>query len=344
MKQALRGRYQIERPLGAGGMGTVVAARDLRSGQEVALKWLGAPGSSPTDKELSRFEQEARIAGSLASPHLTRVLDVERDPETGVPYLVMELLVGEDLQALLDRLGAIDAGAAVRIARQACAGLAEAHAAGVVHRDVKPSNLFLARGEGGALLVKILDFGIAKIRRLPGATEATPRAVSAPPVSMTRSGEMLGSPLFMSPEQVEASRHVDARTDVFSMGVTLHAMLAGRAPYAHLKSFAQLLYSVVNTPAPPLREAAPWAPAEVAAIVDRAMSHALEARFPDAAAMLTALQACAPEGDDLREEQLVAADRGQGARVEAPSAEVDAPVTLSQASPSLWQRLLGKRG
>ena len=99
-------------------------------------------------------------------------------------------------------------------------------------------------------------------------------------------------------------------------------MLAGRAPYAHLRSFAQLLYSVVNTPAPPLREAAPWAPAEVAAIVDRAMSHALEARFPDAAAMLAALQRCAPEGDDLREAQLVAADRG--ARPEAPSAESDA--------------------
>jgi serine/threonine protein kinase len=334
MRQRLQGRYEIEGPLGRGGMGTIVAARDRESGLAVAIKWIGEVGSLPSDKELRRFEQEAKIAGSLASPHVTRVLDIGRDPESGVPYLVMERLHGEDVQALLDRVGALSVGAAVVIARQAALGLAEAHAAGIVHRDVKPSNLFLAKEPSGLVVVKILDFGIAKIKRF--AAEAS-RAFSAPLVSMTKSGELLGSPLYMSPEQVEASRHVDARTDVFSMGVTLHALLSGRAPHAHLRSFAELLYTIVNTPAPPVESVAPWVPAEVAEVVNRAMAHAVEARFADGSALLTALRALAPEGDELREEQLVPADKT--ALVEDERGEPEISTLPVEAAPTVWQRI-----
>jgi serine/threonine-protein kinase len=345
MRPRLGDRYEILRPLGQGGMSTVYAARDLRTGQEVAIKWLGEPGFVPTDNELRRFEQEARIAGALDSPHVGRVADVGRDAESGVPYLVMDLLPGEDLQVLLDRSGALAVDPAVRIAVQAATGLAAAHAAGVVHRDVKPSNLFLTRREGGEVIVKVVDFGIAKIRRplpgMPGASAALP----APPVSMTKSGEVLGSPLYMSPEQVEASRHVDARSDVFSLGVTLYAMLTGAAPYAHLRSFVQLLYSIVNVPPPPLATSAPWVPAALAAVVDRCLSPDAAARYADGAALLAALAACAPEGSALREEMLVGVGPGH-AVVRAPGASVLAATEgagegKADAKGSLWRRFRG---
>ncbi|MFT3775270.1 MAG: serine/threonine-protein kinase [Minicystis sp.] len=344
MKPRIRALYEIDHLLGKGGMATVLAARDLRTGEAVAIKWLGEPGASPGDKELARFEQEARIAGSLASPYVARVFDIGRDPETGVPYLVMELLSGEDLQALLDRTGALRPEAATRIAIQTCAGLAAAHAAGVVHRDVKPSNLFLTRRDDGEIVVKVTDFGIAKIRRPIPGTPGASKALPAPPVSMTKSGEILGSPLYMSPEQVEASRRVDARSDVFSLGVSLYAMLTGRAPYAHIKSFVQLLYTIVNIPAPPLASAAPWVPVELAGVVDKAMSHDIEARFPDAKAMLAALQACAPGEVVLREEMLTTADKGSHQAVAPPPAEVSPEATTvrqEDAKASLWRRFLG---
>ncbi|APR85169.1 Serine/threonine protein kinase [Minicystis rosea] len=200
MRARLHDRYEIERPLGKGGMGTVLAARDLHTGAAVALKWLGEPGSVPGDRELARFEQEARIASALSSPHIARVHDVGRDPATSVPFLVMDLLAGEDLQSLLDRLGALHPTPALHIAKQACAGLAAAHAASVVHRDVKPSNLFLSRAED-TLVVKVLDFGIAKIRRIHPSPATTEKALTVPPLSMTKTGEMLGSPLYMAPSK-----------------------------------------------------------------------------------------------------------------------------------------------
>lgn len=335
-------RYVIERPLGRGGMGSVVVATDRRTGSPVALKRLGDAWFTPGERELSRFEQEARIAGSLDSPHIARVFDAGQDPESHAPFLVMELLAGEDLQALLDRVGPLAVDAAVRVAAQAALGLAAAHEAGVIHRDVKPGNLFLSRAPGGVITVKLLDFGIAKIRRpAPGAPGAS-GVLPAPSVSVTRSGEMLGSPLFMAPEQVEASRHVDARADVFSLGVVLYAMITGRAPFAHIKSFVQLLYTLVNTPAPPLAAAAPWAPPALAAVVDRAMSHDPEGRYPDARAMLAALRGCLSGDVVLGEDSLV----GSGERAAAPAggAEPGARAATAQDPPprvSLWRRILG---
>ena len=296
--------YEIVRVLGQGGMGTVYEARSTKTGRHVAIKWLHVRPFAADDPDLLRFEQEARIAGSLDSPHVVAALAVDHDPETGVPFQVMELLDGEDVRALLGRVGPLRPDVALRILGQACEGLAAAHAVSVIHRDIKPENLFLARGEGGEVIVKLLDFGVAKIRRTPEAV-GEGGALTAPAVSMTQSGQVIGTPLYMAPEQIESPKNVDARSDVYSMGVTLYAMLAGAPPHAKLKSLVELLYAITTQPPPPLAEAAPWVPAEIARLVSRATAHAPDDRFPSVKALRDAIASLLPEGFSLRQEALV---------------------------------------
>jgi serine/threonine protein kinase len=296
--------YEVGERLGQGGMGVVHAGMDLRTGQRVAIKWLMISGVGPGSPELLRFEQEARIAGALGSEHVVKVFDIGHDPGKNAPFLVMELLSGENLEALLDRIGALPAETAVRIAAQACAGLAAAHGAGVVHRDVKPANIFLVRRDDGEVVVKLLDFGIAKIRKDPEIAPGASLALTPPAMSMTDSGDLLGSPLFMSPEQVQGAKHVDARSDVYSLGVVLYAMLAGAAPYHEIKSLAQLLYMLMHQPRPSVRSVAPWVEQAAAAVVDKAMAHAPSDRFTDAAAMRDALGRLLPEGTSLEASML----------------------------------------
>jgi serine/threonine protein kinase len=334
----LQERYEIVRVIGAGGMGTVYEAREIATGQRVAIKWMHAHPFAPDDPDLLRFTQEARIAGSLDSPHVTRLLELARDPESDVPFQVMELLEGEDARALLDRVGPLRPDVALRIAAQACTGLAAAHVAGVVHRDIKPDNVFLSRG-AGEVTVKILDFGAAKIRRSSEYTDGS-AGLTAPVVSMTQSGQVVGTPLFMAPEQIEGAKHVDARSDVYAMGVTLYALLAGAPPHSKIKSFVQLLHTLVNAPPPPLADVAPWVPPEVVAVVDKAMTKETAGRYRSAAEMLEALRPLLRDGMGLRLEDLVAMDpaaqaaaerRDEGASNERPtSAEV---VTLPASVP-----------
>lgn len=298
-------KYQLSAVLGQGATGTVYAAKNLRTQRRVAIKSLDlGAGLQPGSPELLRFEQEARIAGSIDSPHIVQVVDVEQDPATNLPFLVMELLRGEDLQTLLDRVGPLPVDVALRIAAQACAGLVAAHAAGVVHRDVKPANLFLARREKGQIVVKILDFGIAKIRGIPDGLAGS-QVLAAPTVPMTESGQMLGSPLFMSPEQVDATKHVDDRSDLFSLAVTLFTMLAGKAPHADAKGFHMLLRRLVTAPPPPVRTVAHWVSPEVEAFVQKGSAFQREDRFSSAKDMLVALEALLPQGTDLREDMLI---------------------------------------
>ena len=296
--------YEIVRVLGQGGMGTVYEARSTKTGRRVAIKWLHVRPFAPDDPDLLRFEQEARIAGSLDSPHVVAALAVDHDPESGVPFQVMELLDGEDVRALLGRVGPLRPDVALRILAQACEGLAAAHAVSVIHRDIKPENLFLARGGDGEVTVKLLDFGVAKIRRTPEAV-GEGGALTAPAVSMTQSGQVIGTPLYMAPEQIENPKKVDARCDVYSMGVTLYAMLAGAPPHAHVKSLVELLYAITTQPPPPLAESAPWVPAEIARFVEKATAHARENRFPSVEAMRDALRPLLHEGVSLRQEALL---------------------------------------
>ncbi|HRI65422.1 MAG TPA: serine/threonine-protein kinase [Polyangium sp.] len=309
-------KYQLSAILGQGANGTVYAAKNLRTQKRIAIKSLHLrAGLEPGSPEILRFEQEARIAGSLDSPHVAQVLDIEHDPTTGLPFLVMELLRGEDLQSLLDRVGPLPVDVALRITAQACAGLAAAHIAGVIHRDIKPANIFLAKQEKGRIVVKILDFGIAKIRRLPDASGSS-EALAAPAVSMTETGEMLGSPLFMSPEQVDGSKHVDGRSDLFSLGVTLFTMLAGKAPHADVKAFPMLLARLLNAPPPPIRTIAAWVPVDVEAFLQKASALNRDDRFANAQEMLTHLEKLIPNGSELREDMLIGRGDAAGPVVE----------------------------
>ncbi|MBK9266235.1 MAG: serine/threonine protein kinase [Polyangiaceae bacterium] len=349
MVSLLLDKYEIVRVIGKGGMGMVYEAREVSSGRRVAVKWMHGQSFAEDDPNLLRFEQEARIAGTLDSPHVTAVFECAREPEKDVVFQVMELLEGEDLRSLLDRVGALEPTVALRIATQACAGLAAAHAAGVVHRDIKPENIFLSRNENGDVIVKLLDFGIAKIRQskdgVPGMT--------APLNSMTSSGEMLGTPLYMAPEQFDGAKHVDARADVYSMGVTLYAMLAGAPPYANLKSFMQILRAIMTQPPPPLSQEAPWVRPAVIGIVEKAMQSDRDARYAHGAELFGALEAVMAGASDIRAEMLVGmteAEKASGAKGGQAGRSADTVTekamataeTVVDAKAPWWRRLLGR--
>ncbi|MEZ4294984.1 MAG: serine/threonine-protein kinase [Polyangiaceae bacterium] len=312
--ETLGQKYRLLRLLGRGGMGAVYEAEVAGSGERVAVKVLHGHLVVPGGEGPRRFRREAAAVRAVRGDHIIHVLDAAADEHTGQLYLVTELLDGEDLQKMLDRVGPLAEAGAVGVAAQALRGLMEAHAAGVIHRDIKPANLFLSKRPDGALVVKLLDFGIAKLD-IPLA--AAPTADLAG-VDLTTTGSFLGSPLYMSPEQVQSSRDVDARSDVWSLGCVLYAALAGRAPHQHLTSIGQLLVAICVSPAPPLREVAPWVPADLCEVVHRALEIRPEARYPSAAAMLEALRRFGTS-DTLVDEML--ASSGQSPRVAAyPSA------------------------
>jgi serine/threonine-protein kinase len=208
-----------------------------------------------------------------------------------------------------DRVGPIRPDAVLRIAGQALIGLQKAHQAGIVHRDIKPANIFLARGEDGAVTVKILDFGIAKIAPGMGGEGLTS--------VLTHSGGFLGSPLYMSPEQVQNSREVDARSDLWSLGSALYCALTGLAPHQNAEGVGKLILFICALPAMPIRERAPWVEPELARVVHATLEISLEKRCPTAGAMLEAIRALAPDGFALRGEMLA----GVSAPERSPSDE-----------------------
>src|SRR6516162_5245923 len=243
------GPYEVLAALGAGGMGEVYRARDTRLGREVALKVI-SDGAALDPERLQRFEQEARLAGSLNHPNLVVVHDV--GSEGGAPFLVTELLEGESLRHRLSR-GRLPLRTALELGVQIAEGLAAAHARGVIHRDVKPENVFVTSG-GRA---KLLDFGIAKLTA-PRAVEGTRNLLDTtltPEGLGTRPGAVLGSPGYMSPEQVRGDP-VDARTDIFSLGTVLYEMLGG-APAFPAKSFIESGHAILESEPPPLPESVP---------------------------------------------------------------------------------------
>lgn len=315
--EVLDRKYKLVSLLGQGGMGAVYEALCEGTGARVAVKVLHhhlAHGESA-----QRFWREAEAARRLESEYIVRVIDAGTCRNTGHLFLVTELLEGHDLQHWLDRIGPISPRGALRIAVQALRGLEQAHAARVVHRDIKPANLFLARDGRGMLTVKILDFGIAKVHREPFSSGTT--------TNMTATGSMLGSPLYMSPEQVQDSRRVDARTDVWALGCVLYAAFSGRAPHQDLASVGQLLVSICVHPAKPIVEVAPWVPTEIAAIVHRALEIDPALRYPSASAMLADLCRWVPEADLLEEDLLSSADGFRAVYLSSmpPSAPVDTP-------------------
>jgi serine/threonine-protein kinase len=282
--QVLAGKYRVERVLGKGGMGVVMAAEHMDLNERVALK-LMLPDALESDEATARFLREARAAVKIKGEHVARVLDVGK-LETGEPYIVMEYLEGTDLGALLDKKGPLPIKQAVEYLLQACEALAEAHALGIIHRDLKPANLFLARRPDGSALVKILDFGISKIM---------PRRSSQDPVdvSITNTRQILGTPLYMAPEQLDSSKNADMTSDIWSLGAILFELLTGAVPFDG-KTLQELRKRIRTEPAPALRSHRQEAPRELEAIVQRCLEKDPAKRFPNVAELATALAAFAP--------------------------------------------------
>jgi serine/threonine-protein kinase len=287
----LAGKYRIERLLGEGGMGWVVLATHLQLEQHVALKFMHATYAAERPDAVKRFLREARAAARIRSEHVARVSDVGT-LENGAPYLVMEYLEGQDLDALLHDRGTIPVAQTIDYVLQACEGLAEAHAAGVIHRDLKPANLFLARRSDGSVRVKLLDFGISKL---------TPASGGAPDAGMTSTQALMGSPLYMSPEQLRSSKNVDGRSDIWSIGVILYELLSGRSPF-EAETLPEVCARVMAEPAPPLTSHKPDLPPALDAVVTRCLEKDPLRRLPDVASLAKALAPFgAPEGRAIAE-------------------------------------------
>ena len=275
----IAGKYVIERQLGGGGMGQVVAARHEQLNRRVAIKFLHA--QLLDDRQVvERFLREARAAVALRNEHVVSVIDVGT-LEDGAPYMVMEYLEGLDLEQILDRDGPLPVDLAIEYVLQACVALAEAHGVGFVHRDIKPSNLFLATAVDGDPLIKVLDFGIAKAMFDDAAKH------------LTDTGTALGTPLFMSPEQVRDTKDVDHRTDIWSLGAVLYQLLTG-VPAFDAETLPALCARIVTEEPKPLRDYVPDAPAALEAVVARCLEKDREARYSSIAAMTADLGPLAP--------------------------------------------------
>jgi serine/threonine-protein kinase len=269
----LAGKYLVERILGAGGMGVVVAAKHLQLGERVALKFL-LPDALKHPEVTARFEQEGQTAAKVRSEHVARIHDVGT-LENGAPFIVMEYLEGKDLAALLDERGPIPLEDATLYLLQICEALAEAHSLGIVHRDLKPGNLILTKKRDGSPALKLIDFGISKLM-----TPAVDR-------QMTQPAMMMGSPLYMAPEQMASARDVDHRTDIWSLGAIYYQLLTGKPPYDG-KSVAQV-YDLILAGPPPLRASRPNLPDGVDAIIRRCLRKDPAQRFDNVAELAAAL-------------------------------------------------------
>ena len=264
----LAGKYAIERELGSGGMGRVVLARHVKLDKLVAIKMIHAEFLRDPNV-VERFTREARAAAALKSRHCVQVLDIDTSA-SGEPFIVMDRLHGTDLDSKVLREGPLPLLDAVRYIREACAALAEAHDVGILHRDVKPANLFLADVDGGGVpIVKFLDFGLAKA--LPGGTFVTAEATS-----LTAKSDLVGSPRFMSPEQFGGE--VDHRTDIWSIGVTLYFLLSGEHPFV-ADDLAKLRESIVSGAHVPLATRRPDLPVGILGAIDRCLATRREDRW-----------------------------------------------------------------
>jgi serine/threonine-protein kinase len=310
----LAGKYRVDAVLGAGAMGVVVAARDLALDRRVAIKVMKPGGSFGPDKR-GRFLREARVVAKLRSEHVVKVLDMGSFQEA--PFIVMEYLEGKDLAAVLAERGPFLVEEAVALVLQACDAIAEAHAAGIVHRDIKPANLFLTKGNDGSPKVKVVDFGIAKD--------------DASGLRLTGTAEILGSPFYMSPEALRATKDVDERTDVWALGVCLFEMIAGVSPFVR-DSIEALMAAVFHFPTPPLAQYRADVPAGLVQVVEHALEKKKELRFPTVAAFAVALAPYAPSQAASYAERAVRA-RGAAAMPVTTGGDPSAQPTRPPAPP-----------
>src|SRR5580693_6427245 len=274
------GKYRLDALIGEGGMGSVWAATHLGLNQAVAIKFISREFVRSAEA-LRRFDSEAKAAAALKSRHVVQVFDTGTLADE-TPYIAMELLHGESLQTRVHRGGPVPLGEAVEILQQCCRALSRAHAAGIVHRDIKPDNIFLAQSnDDDAYVVKILDFGVAKMGS--GGNEQGSQGA-------TRTGAVLGTPLYMSPEQARGLKTIDHRTDLYSLGLVGYTMLTGNLAFSS-ESFGDLLLQICTAPLPPLAANAPWLPPAMEGWFQRACARDPQDRYGSAQEFADALRA-----------------------------------------------------
>ena len=274
-------KYRIERVIGEGGMGTVVEATHVQLDQRVAIKFL-IPGATKDEQAAARFSREARAAAKIKNEHVARVSDV--GDVDGVPYIVMELLEGRELRRILEKEGKLPVETACEYMLQACEALAAVHAAGIVHRDLKPANLFVTERADGSPVVKLLDFGISKITEDEAEFDA----------SLTTATTVMGSPGYMSPEQLKSTKDVDVRTDVWALGAVLYEALTGRPAFSG-ESMAQVCAMVASDDPPLPSSQRDGIPVDLERTVMRCLAKKAERRFQDVGELAAAIAPFAPE-------------------------------------------------
>ncbi len=301
IQAVIASKYRILRELGRGGMGAVYEAAHVQTGRRVALKLMRVNDRSDekASAALARFQREALAAGRLETRHVVQVFDAGTDETTGEHFIAMELLDGEDVGQLNRRLGPLSPRLAAAITAQACAGLEKAHAAGVIHRDIKPSNLFLCRDEHGNHTVKVVDFGIAKM------TLTDDDRINADSGTLTETGTLIGSPHYMSPEQVKSSKTIDQRADLWSLGIVLYKCLSGRTPFDTSGSLGEVIVAVCSEDAPSVQDHAPWVGKELAGVVRHALTRDLTQRIPSARAFIEELTPLMSEQARITTDMLV---------------------------------------
>jgi serine/threonine-protein kinase len=281
--EVLDGKYQIERLLGEGGMGAVAKAQHLLRRAPVALKFM-SPAVLSMSGAVERFVNEGVAASQIDSDHVVRIFDVGTLP-SGAPYLVMEYLEGSDLSDILARDGnpGLSTPRAVHFILQSLRGLSVAHAAGIVHRDMKPSNVFVVTKDGEPDFVKLVDFGISKVKQQGAA-------------NITRTNSALGTPLYMSPEQARSPRDVDHRSDLYSVGVILYELLTGRTPFfSETGEFTEILFKIFTQDPPPIQTYRPDLPPALCDAVHKALARDPKDRYATTAEMSEALAPWADE-------------------------------------------------
>ncbi len=285
--RVIHGRYRIKRLLGEGGMGGVYEGEHLEIGKRVAIKLVHALHAR--DPQIAaRIKQEARSTGAIESEHIVQVFDAGEDEELGL-FLVMEMLKGEDLASLLLRKTRVSPMAAATMVLQAAQGLMRAHAAGIVHRDLKPANIFLCTREDGSSLVKLVDFGIAKLVRDANQAQGQQGA------GLTRMGMVIGTPQYMSPEQAQGLLTVDHRTDVYSLGAVLFETIVGASPYPEMPTYEQTILQIMTRPAPRISSVVHDVHPDLDQLCAEMMAHDMNARPRDMSVVRERLLRIFPE-------------------------------------------------
>lgn len=326
--EILAGKYRVERLLGQGGMGVVIAARHLQLEERVAIKMMLADAAS-SPEAVARFLREARAAARLQSSHVARVSDVGT-LEDGRAYMVIEYLDGADLSRVLEQRGPLPVGDAVDYVLQAAEAIAEAHSIGIVHRDLKPSNLFLTERRDRTPLIKVLDFGISKMSAGTGPASSSDH-------TMTGTSALMGSPVYMSPEQMTSARDVDGRTDIWALGVVLYELLAGKPPFM-AETLPQICGLVLQGPFTPLSERRRDLPAPLEAAVRRCLEKRAADRYPSILQLALALQQFAGPHGQAAVERIILLSGGESSLRASMSVPIvsSAHTSVGNATHAAW--------